>query len=329
MTFDAGGMHQTRQHCEVQVAVTTRRVKWRKHRPTMPQPRERDGKLSSKLGGFQRAECWTGDKRCWVAPTRAIAGIYFTSAFTDVNWFEMFGFKRTRPCWVVLVSATEPATRKLIHECELENGVKGWRVKSGRKSYCAVWSDEPGSERTGEQQLAERASANGQASYILYCELDYAQVDVYEQGKYVGALQESPDQVAHELGASFPKMEQQLDASVDLTPHNANHQTADVGQLNMCGCTLRQWSAMMKTSLDWSVMIESVNTADIVNAESFLHAPDARSRLVACTLLSVFVGYTNDITATLKSKLEVLKATDSDELVRKAAARVLEDLPNK
>lgn len=99
-----------------------------------------------------------------------------------------------QPTWALFAPLP---VKRLKEALESDDRLDRCRVLQGTGAYNAIVDDEPGSEHSGEEELAMRLSAAGRV-YVGYFVDDW--VSVFENGVCLEQKQRSADSLAHELG---------------------------------------------------------------------------------------------------------------------------------
>lgn len=102
-----------------------------------------------------------------------------------------------RPSWVLLARCTPQRLRQAIDDGPL--GAR-WRLVEGTQGVHAIVDDEPGTEHSGERELAEALSAGGRC---LIGYFDPPWISTCERGRWVGEAEGDPYALAASLGCAL------------------------------------------------------------------------------------------------------------------------------
>lgn len=99
------------------------------------------------------------------------------------------------PCWVLLAEVPDATILRMIEE-----GPSGaqWRLVRGTRGVNALVDDEPGTEHSGERELAEKLSHTARC-YVGYF-ADPPWISSCENGKWVDESEQDPHDLARSLG---------------------------------------------------------------------------------------------------------------------------------
>lgn len=190
---------------------------------------------------------------------------------------------RRRPCWVVLASGTTAAIEKIVFANDDDDAERTLEVRVGTSDYVAIIEYAPGSECSGEEELA-RTLSTIKPAYVLWLNEESPRVQAFEHGAYAGDVRAWPDAVARHVGCSFPQMTSDGAERVDLTPRKAP--VAAPGELTVGQWTIAQWKHVM-TQPEWSVLLDGASEETAANALAALTHADPQVRAVACKLVEV------------------------------------------
>jgi hypothetical protein len=94
--------------------------------------------------------------------------------------------------------------QEIADEAHPGDDFEPWEIRPGPKKYTAIVEHDPGSEHTGEEEIAESLSrVHPGKHYVLHFHEDSPWVAVFEGGKRTRVLGDSPYEVAKRLGVSL------------------------------------------------------------------------------------------------------------------------------
>jgi hypothetical protein len=109
----------------------------------------------------------------------------------------------TRPTWAIL-STTPLAELERVAAAKPRRYGALLRVQRGSKKYHAIVDVEPGSEHSGEDEMAAALSgAHRGKHYVLHLHEDAPRVAVYVKGRLKSELDEDPLELAASLGVAL------------------------------------------------------------------------------------------------------------------------------
>ena len=238
--------------------------------------------------------------------------------------------KKTRPCWVVLAPGGIEAVKREVRAAlrarfraeEDDDMPVQWLVEAGSGPYCAVLEFNPGSECSGDEELAQRLSQRfAGPTYVLWLAEDMERVQVFEAGEWQGDAKVWPDALAAHLGCRFPRMDAtaSLVDAESLVPRKVPE--AAKGERKLGRLTVAQWKHMIEhDSSSVSLMLGFEPEATMAVVLTTLSDPSADARAVAARLASLFsMSELGERFAPTLAKLEQMAASDPDESVREAA----------
>lgn len=205
-----------------------------------------------------------------------------------------------------------------------------WEVVRGTQDHDAIIEYEPGSECSGDEELAQTVSRKAkQPAYVLWCNEEYPRVQVFMKGTYAGDINAWPDQVARQLGCTFPTCDGGSGA-VDLTPHKTPD--AKVGDPKIGQWTIEQWLHMAAHDSDWSILLDGAGEERATQVLGYLDDKRADVRELACKMLRA-IGYIGEcefglgkLAFSTLERLRDVAQRDPDAKVRAAAAAFADDL---
>jgi len=134
------------------------------------------------------------------------------------------------PSWVLLA----PVAVRVIEDA-IDDGPPGaqWRLVRGTGKYHALVDDEPGTERSGERELALQWSAHGRC-YVGY--FDDPLISVCEGGRWVEEEDGDPWKLAASLGCPL-----RAEAAPPSAPEGINFVVADVAPETLARAYGKKW----------------------------------------------------------------------------------------
>jgi hypothetical protein len=199
---------------------------------------------------------------------------------------------KPRPNWVVLAPKRKTLKEDVLRVYGDYPEPCPWEIRQGKANHAAIIEYRPGHHDTEEDPLAKVLSRGAKKSaYVLLLHDDAPRVKVFSKGKHVGDVAEWPDEVARQLGCTFPQRMPGR-GKVDLTPRK--EPKARLGEFKVIGCTIAQWKHLMRYAADWSALLDAASESDAREALDALDAldhKDADVRAVACELVEVIGIY--------------------------------------
>jgi hypothetical protein len=126
------------------------------------------------------------------------------------------------PTWAVVSPAPEAAVRRAAEEAGASEDFEPWEVRGGSSGYSAILEYEPGTEDSGEAELAASLSrAHPGKHYVLHFHEDAPWVAVFERGSRRKVLRESPFAVAARLGVPVADPAEPAAPDPQSDPRNA------------------------------------------------------------------------------------------------------------
>jgi hypothetical protein len=245
---------------------------------------------------------------------------------------------RYRPSWIVLSPVSLDVARAAAeavwfgHEAgdDPDDSLWDlWRLVDGHRGYVAVYTPEPGAQRSGhEAEIATRLSRDHTGPHYVLTLAPYAadpdhgvdDIDVYEHGIATGRLGVFPaGRVATHFGCAIPHLDR-LDLE-PLGPHDlqpfARPPVRRPDERTLLGDTIAGWAyALAHDSFGLELGLEPKDFAPAVDA---LGDADPEVRRIAARLLYYGRPYADWL-----ERLEAARRTEHDSLVKTALDDAIE-----
>lgn len=226
--------------------------------------------------------------------------------------------RKPRPCWVVLAPVRAGIENKVRRAYDGDEDKFAWEIRKGTAGYIAIIEYRPGYQGGGDEPLAKSLSRGAtKPTYLMWFDDDAPRVMAFAKGTYVGNVSAWPDDVARQLGCTFP---QRLTGrgQVDLTPRKIPE--AQRGERKLVGYTTAQWKHLIQYEENWSALPDAATERDALAVLRATSHKDPSTRAIACRLAEVISIYGFGAYAPAAvERLRALESTDSVEEVRLAA----------